>query len=434
MNNNLTLVEGGPAQQFRGADSDLRELQIRSSELVSRLGLREEPFQIDLEQRTVAVRNVAGFISLGEATLEIIPRVLRHDPGWRMSLLTMLTEIHRLEWEPIADRSTRHANLPSMLGLILAEAMGRAAGEGVPRNYVETSGVRQSIRGQIDASKAWRRIVDPYVVDCKFSDFVANHPVAAALAWACGELSEAVSEEWLSTELRNYIGLFPEAGHTLPPPAVMESMQLSPQYGFLHDALDIARLLSMGPQVGTSPRPGAAERIFLWNTDRLFAEFAHTVIEEAVRNAGASSYRENRGSSNGQVRSIRAKEEALADVVITGTEDVVAVAISAHEYDETTFDPIAHNLLAAGRRLGSKDVAILFPASMSLRPGSQWRLRDVDGPNMIHAVMLDPSGAGEMGGMERIAGDLQMDLGGVLAVSRRRGASLANRFSVGYGA
>ena len=49
---------------------------------------------------------------------------------------------------------------------------------------------------------------------------------------------------------------------------------------------------------------------------------------------------------------------------------------------------------------------------------------------MLHAVSLDPSGGGEIGGMERIREDLGMDLGAVISVSRRRGSSLAtNRFA-----
>ncbi|TXJ04183.1 MAG: hypothetical protein E6Q27_08770 [Aeromicrobium sp.] len=220
----ITLVEGGPAQIFRGSDRDLHELKMRSAELVSRLGLPEEPFIVDEEAHTVAVRHVAGYIPLGDSTIEIMPAVLRHDPGWRLSMLTMLSTIHRLEWVPIADRATRHANLPGLMGLIVAEAMGRAVGEGVPRNYVEGSGRLASIRGQIDASKAWQRVIDPYTVDCRFSDFVANHPVASALKWACGELSGAVQEEWLQAELLNYTDLFPDASRELPMQSVLDSM------------------------------------------------------------------------------------------------------------------------------------------------------------------------------------------------------------------
>lgn len=425
----ITLVEDGPAQRFEGSDADLSELAMRSSELVSRLGLPGEPFEIDTEARTVAVRYVAGYIPLGDSTIEIMPRVLRHDPGWRMSLLTMLTSINRLEWVPIADRSTRHANLPALLGLIVAQAMSRAAGEGVPRNYVEGSGRSSSIRGQIDPSKAWRRVIDPYVVDCRYSDFVANHPVAAALKWASGEVAGAVREEWLQAELLTYKDLFPQAGSDLPGPAVLDSMQLTPQFGFLQDALDVARLLAMGPQGGTSARPGAPGRAFLWNTDSLFLDFTNAVIESAAKAAGGTSYREQKPVS--AFRSTRVREHAFADSVIQVGNEIVAIRISPDEYSEENFDELASSIVQAGKRLGSLDVAVVYPASMSLRPGSQWKLNDPDGPRMLHGVTIDPSGVGELGGMERVRDDLTMDLGAVVSVSRRRGTgALTNRFAI----
>lgn len=425
----ITLVEHGPAQHFTGTDADLAELALRSTELVTRLNLPGEPFEIDIQARTVAARYVAGYIPLGDSTIEILPHVLRHDPGWRMSMLTMLTSINRLEWTPVADRATRHANLPSLLGLIVAEAMGRAVGEGVPRNYVEGSGRTATIRGQIDPSKAWRRVIDPYVVDCRFSDFVANHPVAAALKWACGELAGAVKEEWLQAELINYTELFPEAGRDLPPPAVLDSMQLTPQFGFLQDALDVARVLSMGPQGGTSARPGAPGRAFLWNTKDLFQEFTNVVIETAAKAAGGTSYREQKPVS--AFRSSRVSEQAYADAVVQVGDEVVAIRISTEEFDDEQFDELASSVVEAGRRLGSNDVAVVFPASMNLRPGTQWKLNAGDGPRMLHAVTLDPSGVGEMGGKERIQEELGMDLGAVVSISRRRGSSLmTNRFAV----
>ena len=68
-----TLLEGGPAQPFAGTAADLDELRLRSTELATRLGLAEEPFVIDDAAGTIQVRGVAGFVSLGDSTIEIMP-------------------------------------------------------------------------------------------------------------------------------------------------------------------------------------------------------------------------------------------------------------------------------------------------------------------------------------------------------------------------
>ncbi len=401
-----TLVEGGPAQPFPGTASDLAELRLRSAELASRLDLPHEPFVIDEAAGTVQVRGVAGHVSLGDSTLEIMPYFLRHDPGWRVSLLTMLTTVHRLEWVPVVDRSNRHAGLPDLLGMILAGAMSRASAEGMPRNYVERTAVTESIRGQLDPSKAWRRIVDPYTVDCRFSEFIADGPVASALKWASAELSGAAQQPWLQSELRHFADLFPEASRDLPPPAILDGVQLTPQFGFLRDALDVARLLAMGPQNGTAGRADGPSRAFLWNTERLFGDFVQVVAERAGRDAGFSAYRDRRATG--------------VHTILQSDAELVATVVCSRDYTEDLVDELTRPLVAAGRGLGASDVAIVFPASMGLRPGTQLRVREPGGPSVLHLLMVDPSGLGEVGGVERVRKEFELDLSMVLTTAQRR--------------
>ncbi|MET1132139.1 MAG: hypothetical protein ABWX60_01815 [Aeromicrobium sp.] len=411
-----TLLEGGPAQPFACTAAELDELRLRSTELASRLGLAEEPFVVDEAAGTIQVRGVAGFVAVGDSTLEIMPHVLRHDPGWRVSMLTMLTTVHRLEWVPRVDRGTRHAGLPDLLGMIVAGAMGRASSEGVPRTYVERTAVTASIRGQVDAAKMWRRVVDPYSVDCRFSEFVADGPVTSALKWACGELAGAVQQPWLESELRAYADLFPEAPRDLPPPAIMDGLQLTPQFGFLSEALDVARVLSMGPQNGTSGRADGPTRAFLWNTEKLFGDFVQVVAERAAKKGGFTAYR---GSRARRLNDANAPAGAV-DTVVESDAELVAVSVCAREYTEDLADELAVGLIAAGRGLGASDIAIVFPASMGLRPGTQIRVREPGGPSMLHLLTVDPSGLGEHGGMARVFNEFELDLSMVLTIAQRR--------------
>ncbi|MFO6453912.1 MULTISPECIES: 5-methylcytosine restriction system specificity protein McrC [unclassified Aeromicrobium] len=411
-----TLLEGGPAQPFTGTASDLDELRLRSSELASRLGLAEEPFVIDEAAGTVEVRGVAGFVSLGDSTIEIMPHFLRHDPGWRVSMLTILTTVHHLEWVPRVDRGTRHAGLSDLLGMIVAGAMGRASSEGVPRTYVERTAVTPSIRGQLDAGRMWRRVVDPYSVDCRFSEFVADGPVTSALKWACAELAGAVQQPWLESELRAYADLFPEASRELPPPAIMDGLQLTPQFGFLGEALDVARMLAMGPQNGTGGRADGPTRAFLWSTEQLFGDFVQVVAERAAKSAGFTAYRGGRSRRLNDA----AATAGTVDTIVESDAELVAASVCARDYTEDLADEIAAGLISAGRGLGASDVAIVFPASMGLRPGTQMRVREAGGPSMLHLLTVDPSGLGESGGMARVVNELELDLGMVLTIAQRR--------------
>ncbi|MCL3836821.1 5-methylcytosine restriction system specificity protein McrC [Aeromicrobium duanguangcaii] len=411
-----TLVDGGPAQPFTGTAADLAELRLRSPELATRLGLSEEPFVIDEAAGTIQVRGLAGFLSLGDSTLEIMPHFLRHDPGWRVSLLTMLTTIHHLEWIPQVDRGTRHAGLPDLLGMIVAGAMARASSEGVPRTYVERRAVTSSIRGQVDAAKMWRRVVDPYRVDCRFSEFVADGPVTSALKWACRELSGAVQQPWLESELANYAELFPETSPELPPPGIMDGLQLTPQFGFLSDALDIARVLSMGPQNGATGRADGPTRAFVWSTGRIFGDFVQVLAERAAREAGFTAYRGTRARRLNDVSSTA----SAVDTIVESSSELVAMTVCPQDHTEDLVDELVGPLIAAGRGLNASDIAIVFPASMGLRPGTQMRVREPGGPSMLHLLTVDPSGLGESGGMGRVVREFELDLTQVLTIAQRR--------------
>lgn len=416
MNTDLTLVEGGQPQPFRGTPADLAELRLRSRELASRLGLAREPFVVDEAAGTIEVHGVAGYLPLGESSVEILPHVLRHDPGWRVSLLTMLATVHHLEWLPAVDRGTRHARLADLLGSIVAGALSRASAEGMPRQYVERTEVTESIRGQLDAARMWRRVVDPYTVDCRYSEFVAAGPVPQALKWAARELSGAVQQTWLESELRHLATLFPEASDELPAPAILDGVELTPQFGFLRDALDIARLLAMGPQNGAVGRADGPTRAFLWNTERLFSDFVQAVAERAARRGGFNAYR---GAGGRRLVAVDGRSGPI-DTVIESGSDVVAATVCPHDFADEVVDELLPGLLAGGRGLGASDVAIVFPASMGLRPGTQMRVREPSGPSTLHLLVVDPSGLGESGGMERVVSEFEMDLSAVVATARRR--------------
>lgn len=414
--NTHTLVEGGPAQAFSGSAADLVELRLRSHELATRLALPVEPFEIDEAAGTVRVSGVAGYVSLGDSTVEIMPYFLRHDPGWRISLLTMLTSVHHLDWVPQVDRGTRHAGLSDLLGTVLTAAMARVSSEGVPRHYVERTGATGSIRGQLDASRMWRRVVDPYAVDSRFSEFVADGPITSVLKWACRELSGAAQQPWLQSELRNHADMFPEASAELPPPAILDSIQLTPQFGFLSDAIDVARVLAMGPQNGASGRAVGPTRSFLWNTEALFGDFVQVVAERAAREAGFTAYRGSRGRRLSEVSTA----VGVVQTIIESDKDMVATSVSVQDFSDDLVDELTGPLIAAGTGLGAPNIAIVFPASRSLRPGTQLRVREPGGPSTLHLLMVDPSGLGEVGGMMRVVKEFELDLGMVLAVAQRR--------------
>jgi len=86
---------------------------------------------------------------------------------------------------------------------------------------------------------------------------------------------------------------------------------------------------------------------------------------------------------------------------------IVGITIIAHGYN---------HIFGPG---GIQGTAGWF-ASMGLRPGTQMRVREPSGPSTLHLLVVDPSGLGESGGMERVVSEFEMDLSAVVATARRR--------------
>lgn len=430
------LAEDGPAEAFAGTAGELSELARRSRDLRARLSLPADPFVIDGNQ--VRTQFVCGFVPLGNVTIEIKPRFVGELVEWRPVLLAMLAGNAGMNWHPRTDPDDPGASLPDLLGLVVVEALSRGAAEGVPRTYVEQQGDLVSVRGKPMPDAAWRRVLDPEVMRCRYTQFSENHPVNSVLKWTAIDLAGTVSRPWLAGELDMFSLSWPEAEARLPPSHVMDNLAPPPQFDFLSEAIDIGRLLASRPQAGSDGRHGGAGRSFIWSSREVMAQFTLLVARLAARELGGDAHSTRFDFATPTQVGKRMREVPARSDVIVEFEGRVRALFDVFGADEAAeaLERDAEAVVAAGDWMGCPDVGIV---RVGRRRGQvrRWRLRANRGPAHLHELSISVAGLADGQTLNQIAALFAEDLAhALLAVpiqahhsrgSRANGAGLSER-------
>ena len=266
----LPVVSDGPAVDVEVTSAQAIEIRLTSNDLRRRMGLDFDPLLIDEEAGELRVVGIAGAMKAGPLALEIQPTFMEHDPRWRVEFLRCVAQVENLEWRPEVKPGRERRSLPDLLGMVVDHGLLRALTDGVPRRYHDAVVTSSHVRGQLDISQVWKRAVDPGAIACRVSQLDQDNEVLSSLKWVAAELAESAHLPWLREELTRFSEHWPEASAELPPPAIVETMQVPPQFGYLGDAIEVVRLVSRAPFVGIGRAGG---RALVWRTSDVLLRY-----------------------------------------------------------------------------------------------------------------------------------------------------------------
>lgn len=407
----LLLTEYGPPVPIDLDRDQVAEIRRQSTAIRANLRLPGEPFEVlSAPRMALRARYVAGFVPLRQVTLEIAPKFLRPraNPSWRNAFLNILAVLGRLRWLPKMHAGRDVRSLPDLMGLVVLDGLTRALQEGVPRAYNQRRTELAAVRGQIDAERWWRRKVEPTAIPCRYDEFVEDTPVARLLKWAAIQLASDVSSGWLAGELNLASTEWPQVPPTLPEPRVLAGLRLPPQYGYLEDAVEVSRLLSERQLVSLTDLQSLPGRAFLWNTQRVFEDFALAVVHRAAASIGCTAEKRLMVLATEEAAVSNHEDEWTADrdvkpthhrpTAVTTEPDICLLragkpvgALDA-KYKTLRGSPRAddaYQILAAGRLVGCSTVALVYPMSAEFTRTRSWRVRRIGMPSTIEAWPLD---------------------------------------------
>lgn len=388
--------------------------------LKERLGLRETPLVVRTTPAGVQVRarHVAGFVQVGELTIEIAPKFLqsggsprhgdspRHDgTSWRDAFLAVLARLGRFSMMPRVAGARADTGLPDLMGLVIDDALARAATEGLPRHYEEQRAELTALRGQLDSERLWQRFVEPELLPCRFDVFTEDTPAARLMKWAAGELSDMVTSTALATRLRMHADALRHVVDEPPSDLTRDRIRVPPQYGYLDDAVEVARMLADGDALSMAAQQEAPARAFLWNTAAVFEDFVLEVCRVAMSRVGGSASPSTFTLASPVAGLERGSQWAIPttpDVVLSrgGWRGLVDAKYKTLGRHPETSD--VYQVMAGGRRIGTRTVALMYPATRDFRRPRTWDLHGGGRPDRLHALPLDLAAMAGPGGFDAL--------------------------------
>jgi 5-methylcytosine-specific restriction enzyme subunit McrC len=280
-----------------------------------RLRLRSDPFVFrNIRGKTkIKAMNVAGTLSVAEASLEILPKFAKHaneTSEWNVSSLFLLEALngrHVLSLAAVRQRWQYHRVL-DLMGHAFADSVERGLRDRPICTYRQIEETSIALRGRLNLTRQirnWGRA--PHLLECDVSQLDVENSFNDVLKWAALCLADAVREPSLRARLRLLSEKLP--GRAERSGRFRHSrMRPPPQFKVWADALELARLLAGGLTHATSGG-NAIGYSLVFNMERAFERFVECGLSRAMH-----------ASAGLQLASARQEMIAYAEPLSFGTK------------------------------------------------------------------------------------------------------------------
>lgn len=269
-------------------------LLTAGSSIKKRLGLRADPFRFRGSGTGIEfqVFGVAGAVSLGDVSLEVVPKFVgaaNRLADWDSSTLFLLEALagkhvisllaERQQWES-------HRVL-DLIAYAFADAAERGLREQAIHVYKQREESTVVLKGRLNISRQLRNIVRaPHLLECDVDQLDTENAFNDVLKWAAIVLESASRERNLKKRLQIAVECIP--GH--PERSVAQRhMRLMPppQFQAWKDALELARLLANGMTLSKGGGAGTGYSL-LFNMERVFERFVEVALDHCTREGGGA--------------------------------------------------------------------------------------------------------------------------------------------------
>jgi len=372
----LELIEYGPDIVVEMSDTDARALVSASARWRSRLALDRPPISVTPASEgsySIAARDVAGFIKVGNHAVDIAPKFLSQDsagPQWRRALWRFLAYGGGIE--TLDDGAG--LNVDSSLGVadLLADiylaSLAGSATRGFALGYRSHRIQSQFVRGRLDP-RGFARLLPPTGrVGVISTSLTRDVPLNRLLKWAGLELARTVDS---TTRRRRLLEWANGLEGVAPLPPEPQTVHLSNRHHpHLMRPAEIALMLLN--DTARSHHDDARELPgFLWDSEDLFERSVRRLFREAAQPLSL------------RVAKRRHKLAKLNDAVPEHWTFTVpdldvhdshrSVLMVDAKYKAVGLDPSAsdmYQVLAAGRVRGTSSVALVYPKTSG--PAHWW--------------------------------------------------------------
>lgn len=413
----VTVVENdiGVALQLDARSQS--SLEFQSKAWSNRLRLQSPPFTYN--DGVLTARNVAGFVSLGDIVVEVVPKFLAQDgtvsESWRVALWAILARVYRLPTlgTSVPGDVTVVNRLPDLLGHVLVSSLRASRPNGRPMGYVPVRGNLRSLRGRLDVGRLVNALVYPGMIPCEFEDYSEDVSVNRLLRWSAEQLASRVWSMPLGHDLAEEALALGGVSSSPPSQPEAERIRLPPHHALLQPAVTVGQILlaGRGLQHGfdTLDLPG-----FLWNSPEVFEGFVRGLVQSAVRMCMPGGY-VTRGRVT--IATPLADGRRLAhDPDLRLVRNANTVAVLDAKYKTWSSTPSADDVrqVVVGAWVEDSAIAgLIYPNPVgAVAEPSGWQLLGPGNPEKLWVLFVDLTEMARPNGeqvlVERLARDLTM--------------------------
>lgn len=361
----MEVIENGHPVTLNIGQSEIEAIYESNVLWKHRLKLKEKPFRItplEQDKYNFEARGVAGFIRVGNTTLEIAPKFLNRNtagPNWRSAIWRFLAYGRGIE---ILSKTSGLLGVEEGIADLLADmflaSLRGASTRGYPLGYRPHRLDSSFISGRLDPKKFSKILPTNGKAGIITTKLTNDIPTNRLLKWAGHELAITVESPsrrkrlkiW-SSELQNVSSI---------PPRIEQVPSPRHQYPHLTHAVEIAKLLyedrEVGYESGEINLPG-----FLWDSDDLFERATRRLLSEAARPLGFNVSK--RSHTLAKITSTGKVTHTTPDIDVSrGTYSIFIADAKYKNLGNKPSNEDFYQVLAGGRVRSVPTVALLYPS------------------------------------------------------------------------
>jgi len=366
----VEVIEYGHAVTLEIGQSEADSISESSELWRLRLKLKEQPFRLTKlgpSRFNLEVRGVAGFIRVGNVTLEIAPKFLNRDtagPNWRSAMWRFLAYGRGIEaLSQTSGRAGVEEGIADVLSDMFLTSLKGASIRGYPLGYKPRRFDSSFVSGRLDPKKYFRLLPVTGKIGIVATQLTSDTSTNRLLKWAGHELARTVESSGRRKRLNLWATELPNVSAI--PPRIEQVPSPSHQFPHLVHAVEIGKLLlddrETGYAGGDLDLPG-----FLWDSDELFERATRRLLSEAARPLGFNVSKRSHTLASTTTKGKETSTHTTPDIDVWHGKRSVFVADSKYKnLGSAPSNSDFYQVLAAGRVRGVPSVSLIYPATGS---------------------------------------------------------------------
>lgn len=334
------------------------------------LRLGRNPLDVEIVSAgcSIRARDVAGFVRIGNVSIDIVPKFLNPEsagPNWRTTLWRFLAFAQGIDSIVVSSSGlgVKHQGIADLLADLFIASVDTAVLRGFPLGYRMQRRESPFMTGRIDQHRIARLAIPNGLLPLEVNRLTRDTDFGRLLKWAGSELARLVELSERRGRLHAWTSTLPEVSDT--PPTNLSRVWISRQFQHLTVAADIARML-LADHSGDYGNGALNIPGFLWRSETLFEKAMLRLTRQCAQSLGMAADKIPHALATEGSRDEKRTLPTIPDIdVHRAGRSVVVLDAKYKALRGLPNTEDVYQVLSAGRICGVRRVALVYPCEGS---------------------------------------------------------------------